>query len=338
MDVRAVGENGGGQDNFICLQTMWRSCGTYIFNKFRQDESVHSYFEPCSEFLVAKSADAIRQELSDATQAGLRHTGASRQSFAAFPFAESGGVQGFMKRFAFENYYLKRDEEDPELQRYLTCLIAYAREHGKTPVAKCCRFGLRADWLDRVLSPISIYVVRNPDAMFRSYWSFGGRRSYFLVASLLIVSKNRHLELFRELADELRIPPIADAPLRREFAAAREASLRLDHQDFRDLVLFLWAITLAQNWCVAGVLVDVDLLAYSDPYRRSVADQLYTQTGRRLSLHDAELRQTPDAPGRLLSQRGASCAVNAMRRLLRGQTLPPLELSAQSASVLSALV
>ena len=314
-----------GHGRPVFIHSMWRSCGTYVFNKFRHDDSLHPYFEPCSEFLAAASPEDISAAIPDELRGNLRHTGADRQSFEAFPFTEKCGVRGFQDRFAYDRFHLSRDGDDPELRAYIKILLEHAASQGRTAVAKCCRFGLRAEWLDRVFKPVSIYVVRNPDAIFCSYWSFGGARSYFLIASLLIVARNRHLALFEDIGEELQVPLLAGRPLSEAFAAVSRLAAALSAQDFRDLVFVLWAVTLVHNLGVAELVVDIDLLVESADYRRSTEERLCALVGRRFSFADVRRTDAGWSPGRMVSQRSATCARHALARMAqrddRGWTL-----------------
>jgi hypothetical protein len=296
----------------IFIHAMWRSCGTYIFNKFRENPAYHTYFEPCSELLTASSANEVTASLSDELHDSLRHTAGKRQSFTAFPFDDAGGVRGFKQRFAYDRFHLDKDAQDSELQEYLSLLNAHAAAQNRTTVAKCCRFGLRAEWISRVFDAVSIYIVRHPEAIFRSYWSFGPR-SYFFSASLLIVAKNRHLPVFSEIGDELRVPSLCDVPLQEAFRAAARFLGGLTAQDLRDLILALWAATFAQNARVSAIIIDVDLLGRSQAYRRSLVEQFVDSVGQNLSFCDARSANLPPSPGRAFSLRGVTWAKHAVK-------------------------
>jgi hypothetical protein len=320
----------------VFVQTMWRSSGTYVWSKFREQPHFHAYFEPCSEWLAASSAAAIERG-SRRHRTGLRHTGVTAQYFAEFPFAASGGVPHYQRRFAFEDYYLDRDAFHPDFERYLAFLIDHARTGLRTPVLKCCRYGLRSAWLDRVFAPVMIYVVRNPDAIFRSFWSFGERRSYFLAASILIVSKNRNAEPFRELAGVLSIPPLQGATIIDELLYGCEIVSRLSPDDLRAIVLLLWALNIGHNSRIAPLFLDVDLLATDRDYGEATADRLTELVGGRLRFDDAVVPARPEAPGRVLTDRGVAITRNALRALRPPPDWNRVQVSGASAAVIDAV-
>lgn len=297
---------------------MWRSCGTYVFNKLRDCQAFHPYFEPCSEFLVAGRATAIQAAFPERFKKRLRHTG-TRQSFEEYPFSDTG-VQGFNERFAFDQYYLAADAEHADLERYLLILDAHARRCGKTPVAKCCRFGLRAAWMNRVLRSTTLTLVRDPNAIFESYWSFGGRRSYFVVASLLIVARNRSEMLFAELADELDLPMnCVDWDMERARAMAAELTLN----DCRDIVYFLWVATTLHSLSAAHVVIDVDLLMTDASYRSEAEDAVLRATGQQVRFDDVQAKTAPSRTeiatdrGKVLTRNAVACLGSGTLRIPR---------------------
>jgi hypothetical protein len=324
-------------DTTICVQTTWRSCGTYIWSKFRQRPLFHAYFEPCSEWLTAASAEAIHRSVRRTHRSDLRHGGMADSYFDEFPFASGGGVEYFQRRFSFENYYLPPDARDDDFERYIAFLLAHARSRQRVPVLKCCRYGLRAGWLDRVFRPSSIYVVRNPDAVFRSYWSFGGRRSYFLAASVLILAKNRNAAPFRELAARLSIPPISCPSMLDELMAACAVVERLEPQDLRDVVLLLWSLNLAHNSAVGCLVLDVDLLAESAAYREDVETRVSALVGAPMDFSDAVRPEVPLAPGVVLSEQGRVCARASIARLSPAADWSRMRVSPATDAVLAAL-
>jgi hypothetical protein len=283
---------------------MWRSCGTYLWNKFRGLPGFCAFAEPCHEKLLFSTSATFQKEMEEGVAAKLRHPPLDQHYFAEFPFEPAGGVRFFQKRFSFENYYLAEDAADTELEQYLAYLATYARQQNRRPLAKFCRFGLRTAWMKRVLGPTAIYVVREPDAMFRSYWSLSGQNSYFLYALLLILSKNRRCLLFREFADELALPEINRATVAEECVEAYKISQRLDAQALRDVFLLFWSLTLKHNLAHADLVFSIDGVATDAAYREQTSEHLEELIGIRIAMDDAHRPVTAPAPGILFSPRG----------------------------------
>lgn len=302
-------------NSLIAMQTMWRSCGTYLWNKFRSDARFCAYDEPLHEKLLCATQESFQAEKNEGVEARLRHPSMDRHYFAEHPFLAGGGVPFFYKRFSFEHYYLRAEEHDPELQQYLSNLIFCARERGQRPVAKFCRAGLRTAWMAKFLSPTVIYLLRDPEAMFRSYWSFGGTESYFLFAVALIVSKNREHPLFTEAADVFKIPFVERSSVQEELTEIYCLTRKFDAQQWRDLFLLFWALHLKHNAVHCDILLDMDLLATEKRYCKQTEKAVNRLLQTELSLADARLSTIAEAPGKVLSPLGITLARNALRNL-----------------------
>jgi hypothetical protein len=301
--------------NGICIQTMWRSCGSYFWSKFRSQSEYCSFFEICNEALLDGNTRTLNELYGRALQKRLRHAELSNYYFAEFPVQVSGGVRHFVKRLPYEGYYLEPFVRDDQLFLYIEHLLRYADSLGKIPVMKCARWGLRTAWFRSRFALKCMYVIRSPDAMFRSWWSFGGHESYFVVRSVLIVAKNRDSDLFRDLATRLRVPEISNASIATEVEAARQLCSVLSVQDFRDITLVLWALNLAHNAKWANVLVDVEAMSESDKQLRDVEARIRESLGASIVCSDFRHRETPVAPGRVMSERGCEMARIALGQL-----------------------
>ncbi len=301
--------------DLIAVQTMWRSCGTYLWNKFRQNPHFCAFDEPLHEKLLAATAESFQAEKNEGVESRLRHPSMAHHYFAEYPFLEGGGVSFFYKRFSFERYYMGAEEGDPQLQKYLSNLVLRAHQHSQRPVAKFCRAGLRTAWIAKVFSPTVIYLLRDPEAMFRSYWSFGGAESYFLFALALIVSKNRECPLFAEAAEIFKIPYVERNSVQEELTEVYRLTRAFDAQQWRDLFLLFWALHLQHNAAYCGLLLDMDLLATEKRYREQTGEAVNELLRTKLSFADARLSATAESPGKSLSPQGIALARNALRNL-----------------------
>jgi hypothetical protein len=300
---------------FVCLQTMWRSCGTYVWSKFRAHPRCYAYFEVCHERLIDESRETLVRTFDRRLETVLRHSGVNGSYFAEFPIQDGGGVPYFKKRFCYDDYFLAVERKDQELERYVGFLLERAWSDDRVPVIKSCRWGLKTAWLDRAFQPTSLYVLRGPDALFRSYWSLGGSRSYFLAGCVLIAARNRDSAIFREMAQAAAIPAIDALNVRDQLAQAIAVTERCDAQVLRDLVLLLWVMNLKHNAVSATRVVDVDLLATSDAYRCAVEQEASDVTGETISFDDVQRPLTPPPPGVVASERGVAIVRSAMRLL-----------------------
>jgi hypothetical protein len=192
--------------------------------------------------------------------------------------------------------------------------------------------------LCRVFGFVTMYLLRDPDAIFRSYWSLGGRRSYFLVASLLIVIQNRGEELFRDLADELSLPSFRSGSVDIELARTARLSQSLDVQAFRDIVLLLWALSLKHNATYAQQVIDVDLLEADVSYRHKMEATVSELVGIRFVLDDFRRSVAPVAPGSALSARGVALTRVALKKLVPNCNWCGIPLSEEAERTLAAVL
>ncbi len=243
----------------------------------------------------------FQAEKEEGIESKLRHPSTDRHYFAEYPFQNGGGVKFFQKRFSFENYYIPEGVADPQLEQYLSYLVAFARQNNHRPFAKFCRFALRTQWLKRTLPSVSCYVVRAPETMFRSYWSLGGRDSYFLSGLVLILSKNRECPLFREFVESISLPYIEAPTVQDEITAAHRFSQSLDVQALRDIFLLLWVLTLEHNLAFGDFVLDVDLLAIDPSYREFMASMMADSLGVSMSFDDVQQPRSQEAPGTVVS-------------------------------------
>jgi hypothetical protein len=318
---------------------MWRSCGTYVWSKFREIPQFCTFVEPFHEKLGYATTEDFEAERNQRIEFRLRHPPIDRHYFAEYPFHPNGGVPFFRKRFSFENYFMLASQQDEELHAYLSNLAVYAREQNRRPLFKFCRFGLRTAWMVQNFSPIVIYIARDPEAMFRSYWSFGGPQSYFIFALAMIVSKNRDCALFTEAAVRFGIPFIEKLSVAEELSEIYELTGDFDPQTWRDLFLLFWVLHLQHNSACCDLLLDMDMLATNEAYRERMEQHIAHLTGAHLSFAEVQQPRTTGAPGDLLSATGIELARNALRRLpekMKAETVASL--SPNSLRILQSLL
>ena len=318
LEIQKITVSSARSNSFVCLQTMWRSCGTYLWSKFRNDPSFRTFIEPCHEKLLFATSEMFQKDMEEGVTDTLRHPPIDKHYFAEFPFQQNGGVKFFQKRFSFEDHYLSEHALDHELKQYMSFLLELARNQNRRAFTKFCRFGLKTAWLKKTFDPTVIYVVRNPDAMFRSYWSLGGKNSYFLSGLILIVSKNNRSPLFGEIAEKFAIPYIECPTTTEEINQAHKIMQTLDEQALRDICMLLWALTLKHNLAYADLILDVDSLALNPTYREEMETRLTHDIGISFTFDDIKQPRQAAAPGVLVSERGLEIIRRSMKHMTAG--------------------
>jgi len=281
-------------------------------------------------------AAALTDIFGESLRKQLRHASLSRPYFEEFPLRNAGGLPRFLRRFVYDDYYMATGHLDQELVQYISYLLDYARAQGRVPVVKLCRWGLRTAWLQEHFASVCIYVLRAPDAMFRSYWSFGQQCSYFIVRMILIIAKNSRTDIFRRSARELGIPFIRESSLSDEVRQAAAVAERLDVQSIRDVVFLLWSLNLAHNASTADMVIDVDLLSQRPEYREQVEADLHGNIGESFSFDDFVPSTLPSAPGEVLSARGRDLSREALQSIV-GRLDATKDFSDESNELLGAL-
>ena len=296
----------------IFLQAPWRSCGTYLWNKFRATGKFCTYLEPFHEDLLDAQTKTYEEQLAGGITDTLRHPKTDRHYFAEYKLKEDGGVKYFAKRFSYDSYYLGQDERDDALKSYLKTLN---KDANGRPILKCCRAGLKTAWLKKNFSGPCIYLKRGVDATFNSYWSLGGQNSYFLKGIALILSKNRAMPMFYEMAKDLSMPYIEREVTKAELDAAGELIQDWDIQKLRDMVFLHWSLVDAHNLKHADLVLDMDLLPLEKDYRQDIQDRLNDLLATSISLSDARPSSVLSAPGSVISPERHPIVIRALQTL-----------------------
>ncbi len=193
----------------IFLHTGWRSAGTWIWSRCREQAGVHAFYEPLHERLAW---------LRPADIAALRPSNwASNHSETAPYFQEYGtllrtgtsGVPLYRRRFAFDQFFLSPDEGDAELEAYLHGLLSSARP-GQGAVLKFCRSLGRVGWMERRFpQALHVLLLRDPASQFASAQALlaGQRNRYFAVAPLIVLARNAAHPLVRQANAAMGVRP-----------------------------------------------------------------------------------------------------------------------------------
>ena len=178
----------------IFLHTGWRSSGSWLWQRLRDQPGHMGFYEPLHEFLPIIN-QAQLAELSPQSWAS-RHGATIVPYFAEYaPLLrpDGQGVRLAQKRFAFSQFFLNAAAQDEALAAYFTQLVGLARERGRLPVFKCTRSQGRLPWF-RTQFPHwrHVALIRQPWTQFRSAWRCHAQdgNKYFLAAPFLVLERN----------------------------------------------------------------------------------------------------------------------------------------------------
>ena len=263
----------------IFLHAGWRSCGTWIWERLRENAGVQAFYEPLHEDLAHLRARDISLLRPDSWQSGH---GVGEPYFAEYAplLGPGGGVRGHAARFAFDAYFRPAEEADAALEFYLKRLIADATANHRLPVLKFCRSLGRVSWLEERFPDMHHAVIlRDPRAQWRSarrQMTQNGNR-YFVVAPFVILARNADNALLAEAAGRLgvKLPPQLGRSLVRDLSVTTDACWRhvsrLTWQNRFRCFLALWVTSGMAALQGSATVIDSDRLS-TDPELRRAAE------------------------------------------------------------------
>lgn len=251
----------------VFIQGLFRSRTTYLLSEFAKDPKNKIFNEPLHPL-----AGNENLKLSPKS---LRHPPLPPESFAKYPEGILVPVDLGIKR-----YFLKADEDLPELQNYINTLIISTEER---PVFKFVRMALRGNWTSDKFPGTHIYIDRDLSELINSYYSFHGRFSWYLTELTTIVGTNSDQPVFSELADYMGLTKVDGNyyELRRHFGKISAANFkdgRYSKETMIDMVAFFREIALAEAESYAAAVITSEDLRNPEK-RKKTAEILTDLTG-----------------------------------------------------------
>ena len=256
----------------VFLHAGWRCASTYVWSRFRRNQSTTGFYEPFGESLSRCSPKRIRRQ----TPQGWN----SRHPPLALPYAEEycpllrplfKGVPGYRKEFALARYFPTNAGVGPET-RYLSRLIKHARRGGTHPVFGFSRSLGRASALKHALGGYHIVVRRNPLQQWLSCRSYREEvplayfeLSHFLILALAPAGSPAHR--FAAMLGLPRLPRGLERQYKSLHADLHPWSEELSYRAFTAVSL----LSHAAAESAADLVLDVDRLARSPQYRDACA-------------------------------------------------------------------
>ena len=266
----------------LFLHAGWRSCGTWMWERLRENEGVRAFYEPLHEDLATLRARDVGLLRPDSWKSGH---GTGAPYFAEFQarlrpngIGVRGGVRGHSARFAFDQYFTSDDAVDPALEAYLRGLMEAASLEGRLPVMKFCRSLGRVGWMERHFPDVAHAVIlRAPTGQWLSarQQMEQNKNRYFILAPFVILARNADHPLLADAMARLavKVPPRLSRDLGITTDACWRHVQRLDWPARFRGFLALWAATGIAALEGDAALIDADALA-SDPQHRGMAERL----------------------------------------------------------------
>jgi hypothetical protein len=313
------------QPSAVFLHTGWRSAGTWLWARFRENPGVRAFYEPLHEGLAYFRRADIGRFQPGSWRSGHSSTGAYFAEYEPLLNAGGKGVRFYRRDFAFEQFFMPPDAGNPALEAYLRSLLHAAHGEGRLPVLKFCRSLGRVAWLRRRFpEALHITVLRDPGAQWNSvrhqYEEHGNR--YFLAVPFAILSRNETDPMVREACDRLDValPPRFGRDLKMTQDACWRHVSRLSWNDRYRGFLAFWAASNLAALRAGTALIDSPALMSDAAYRQSISHMIATASGVTVSL-EAEPSRPAEvapmlqnaAPGMALANQAATDFVAARR-------------------------
>jgi GT2 family glycosyltransferase len=267
------------------VHSLFRSGSTYVYNSLKKVSNFHIYHEPMHEIIASLPNSWIELEALQADlKTKLRHEFLVGGYFDEYVDILPGIKKYFSQKLSFEYYFLKANDNAPELKAYIDLLIAAA--HPKIPVLQCTRTSGRVQWLRQHYSSINIFLLRNPWDQWYSYKV----DSYIVATTQIIYSQENLPPVLREILIQSRAQSIAGINLQQklDFASTHPISPKLDY--FLFFGVWLYAFVLANQDC--DVVIDMDDLSSNKAYRADLIGKMSELGLNGIDFSDAALHRS----------------------------------------------
>lgn len=277
----------------IFIHSLFRTGSTYLWNKFRNNDNFHCYYEPFHQVIpkLAYGGPSPWDHKRENTDK-MRHPELGKNHFEEYSgllSAERKTIASFRKAFSFDDFCTVTD--DAAARRYIDELLANAAP--KTPVLQFNRTAFRTGWFkSNYPSGYHIYLFRNAREQWRSYVSFTGGNKYgnvFLAMDLLIAGVNADKPHFRKLSTHVPLLAFHSDDIETELIFfSKMAELYTDEEKYA-IFYYIWLYGLIESARHADMLLSIDRLSCSPDYREKITAGLRTDACRDLGFEDARL-------------------------------------------------
>ena len=282
----------------IFLHSLFRTGSTYIWNKFRQNPSYYCYYEPFHQCLADLTAENIETALTNDFES-VNHPVLTRCYLHEYkPLLNPGqvGLPFFKKSFSFDEFCYK-DQENPDLKRYIDNLVSGAGE--KIPLLQFNRSALRVKWFKRFYpDSLNIYLVRNPSDQWASYFEVA-RKAHdiiFFAMDLVTAGVNCHIEDFQPLAARIPLFEFHFDRFSHELNIYRLIEPLYPLEEKYAIFYYIWLKALLENLLNADFLLDMNRLSSDAEYREEFENLIYRYSGAEVDFRDAAVRTYTEFP------------------------------------------
>jgi hypothetical protein len=279
----------------VFLHSGWRTGSTYLWTKFRRQQSCMAFYEPFNEMLSAMSSVEVYLARHDLE--GMNHSEIGQPYFHEYlPLLGQKGLPLFNLDFSYKNYFVV-DGDLSEQRAYVGSLIALAEKSSKSPVFGFVRSLGRVAWFRQQFpQSINLVALRSPLAQWMSGRDMALKhgQEFLDPMQLLILSQACGSVALVEQAKRLGIPRLEQQPfgvvkrLMFESVATLAPGVRFK--------LFAWLHAFSYLAAIphADLVIDMDRLSTDTDYRGETTSALHQLTGYDLDFADARVPRHVD--------------------------------------------
>jgi len=256
----------------IFIYSGFRSSSTWFWSKFRNSENCVAFYEYFNEVLVDISTASILNTSPEKWDSHHPDIGPYFLEYMSF-VKDSGGIGGFKERFAYECFMPSANDahelSESEID-YMSSLINFALQSGRTPVLSDPRALGRASAIRNKFSGVQILLIRNLFAQWNScVEQYNNGNTYF------VDSLNRIIKFC-----------CGDSYLSQVYKVIGCPSVDENPEHHLILYTIVNSYLMARAADSADLIVDMELLHADTAYQRATGAEIRRLTGVTIDLSD----------------------------------------------------
>jgi hypothetical protein len=280
----------------IHLHAGWRCCSTYVWSRFRASPEAMAFYEPFYEQharLTLRSISALHERSWQSRHPRLDQPYAMEYA----SLIDTVGVRGYHEDFAIRQYF-QLETHEPRENAYLRRLSAAAAGHDRRAVYGYSRSLGRVRPLKASLGGHHLVIMRDPVQQWLSCRSYRQRHryAYFELSHVLILALAPPGSIAHRYAQHLQLPAPPAVSVHEQLKFLWRAVGPLDDRMSFSVFLAVYLLSYAHALTVADLVIDMDCLAQSVSYRRSVTSACEGLTGLAPDFSDCALPAPHETP------------------------------------------
>jgi len=274
----------------IFIHALFRTGSTYTWNKFRQNKKYYCYYDPFHYGMG--NIDTGKPQLEHFYKMNavhLRHPTLDKEytdEYLTLIPTNGKGVPYFRKRFTIDDYC--NNTYNPDQKIYIDFLIKVVYKN-HIPVFKSNLSPMRISWFkENYPDALHIYQVRNPKNQFQSALDMAQNGiDLFLTTDLMIGSLNRNTFFYKTLATYIPLFEFHSESFQQEYSVYKRMVPIYNAYEKYFIFYYNWFYSLVENVLKSDIVIYIDQIDVSKPYRKSVIEELNNMGAGGIDFDDA---------------------------------------------------